>query len=205
MSKNALIVFARNPVAGKVKTRLAREIGNELALKIYTFLLEHTESTIRELKCDKAVFYSEEKNKNDIWDDRIYQKYVQSGADFGERMMHSFHTLFQKDYEKVIIIGSDLYHLKAEILEDAFLQLNHHDVVVGPAADGGYYLLGMRQLYSELFFNKKWSTSSVLSDTLFDLQNHSVYLLEKLNDIDTYDDLKYIPELKQLINNESKD
>ena len=99
----------------------------------------------------------------------------------------------------MIIIGSDLYHLEAKHLIEAFDHLESNDFVLGPASDGGYYLLGMKQMYSKLFLNKQWGTSSVLHDTLKDIKSSSVNLLEELNDIDTYDDLKDITELKQLI------
>ena len=199
MSKNLVMVFTRNPELGKVKTRLAKTIGDQSALNIYKFLLEHTEKIIKFLNCDKAVFYSIEIRHNDLWNESIYQKYQQQGDDLGIRMSNAFQNAFENDYEKVVIVGSDLFDLKAKHIEDAFSKLNNHDVVIGPAQDGGYYLLGMKNLHADLFSNKVWGTSSVFKDTINDLKTESVFLLDQLNDIDTYDDMKDNHTLKTLI------
>ena len=90
MSKNLIIVFTRNPELGKVKTRLAKTIGDTSALNIYKFLLEHTEKTIRNIASDKAVYYSVKVRDNDIWDASIYQKHQQEGEDLGIRMLNAF-------------------------------------------------------------------------------------------------------------------
>jgi rSAM/selenodomain-associated transferase 1 len=199
MNENLIIVFTRNPELGKVKTRLAKIVGDEAALKIYKFLLNHTETTIRNINCDKAIYYSIKVRDNDIWNNNIYQKYVQNGEDLGLKMLNAFDNGFNKEYEKAVIVGSDLYDLKPEHIEDAFRQLDENDLVIGPAKDGGYYLLGMKTLHSEVFKNKSWGTSTVFENTINNLQNKRVFLLEELNDIDTYDDLKNIKELKELI------
>jgi uncharacterized protein len=197
--KNLIIIFTRNPELGKVKTRLAKTIGEESALIIYKFLLNHTEKTIRNINCNKAVYYSVKVRDNDIWDASIYQKHQQKGDDLGIKMHHAFKDSFSKGYKKVVIVGSDLYDLKAENINKAFKHLDKNDIVIGPAKDGGYYLLGMKTLNSIIFQNKDWGTSTVLQNTINDLQNESVFLLEELNDIDVYDDIMDIEELKQLI------
>ncbi|RLD29246.1 MAG: glycosyltransferase [Bacteroidetes bacterium] len=197
--KNLIIIFTRNPELGKVKTRLAKTIGNEAALNIYRFLLNHTEKTIRNIDCDKAIYYSSEINHNDIWDEAIYQKHLQQGNDLGKKMQNAFESAFSKDYNKVVIVGSDLFDLQPKHIEDTFSKLNTHDVVIGPAKDGGYYLLGMKTLNSQVFKKKEWGTSTVIQNTLQDLKHIDVHLLEELNDIDIYDDIKNIEELKQLI------
>ena len=199
MSKNLIIIFIRNPELGKVKTRLAKTIGDISALKIYNYLLNHTEKTIRDIRCDKAVYYSIKVRQNDIWDSSIYQKHLQKGEYLGVRMRNAFKKAFTKDYKKVIIVGSDLYNLSPKHLETAFAKLEDNNVVIGPAQDGGYYLLGMKTLNPQVFINKKWGTSSVFENTIQDLKNESVFLLEELNDIDIYDDMKHIETLKQLI------
>jgi rSAM/selenodomain-associated transferase 1 len=199
MSKNLLIIFTRNPELGKVKTRLAKTIGDQAALNIYKYLLNHTELTVKDLVCDKAIYYSENVNDHDVWDNSTYQKFAQNGNDLGERMLNAFKVAFDDNYEKVIIIGSDLIDLQAKHFLEAFQKLDTHDVVIGPAHDGGYYLLGMRKLHKHLFREKKWGTSSVLRDTLHDLQNLNVFLLEELNDIDIYDDIKNNTKLNSLI------
>ncbi|MBT8393349.1 MAG: glycosyltransferase [Flavobacteriaceae bacterium] len=199
MSKNLLIIFTRNPELGKVKTRLSKSIGDENALSIYKTLLKRTEKNVRDLNCDKTVYYSVKIRENDIWDDSIYQKHQQHGLDLGERMQNAFINAFNKKYEKVAIIGSDLFDLNQNHINEAFKSLNKKDFVIGPAHDGGYYLLGMKSLNSHVFKNKDWGTSSVLRDTLADLKGKSVYLLETLNDIDVYDDLINIRAFKKYL------
>ncbi|KAB1158909.1 glycosyltransferase [Tenacibaculum aiptasiae] len=199
MSKNLLLIFTRNPELGKVKTRLAKTIGDESALNIYIFLLNHTKEVTQDLNCDKAVYYSVKVRNNDIWDTSNYQKHQQNGDDLGIRMKNAFQEAFNKNYEKVLIIGSDLYNLKPNHINEAFEKLNSNDVVIGPAEDGGYYLLGMKELHSEVFKNKAWGTSTVRQDTLNDLQNVSVHLLETLNDVDVFDDIKGNPAFEQFL------
>ncbi|WP_299105313.1 TIGR04282 family arsenosugar biosynthesis glycosyltransferase [uncultured Tenacibaculum sp.] len=190
MSKNLLLIFTRNPELGKVKTRLAKTVGDQAALDIYKFLLNHTKEVTQNLNCDKAVYYSVKIRENDIWSTSTYQKHAQFGVDLGIRMQNAFEQAFEKKYEKVLIIGSDLFDLKEKHIEEAFEMLDSNDVVIGPAEDGGYYLLGMKTLYSSVFHNKQWGTSTVRQDTLNDLQNVSVHLLETLNDVDVFDDIK---------------
>lgn len=196
-SKNALIIFTKNPELGKCKTRLAQTIGDEAALNIYKFLLEHTASVSKEALADKYVFYSDNIKKNDLWDPDIFRKKRQQGIDLGERMENAFSELFLLGYDKVVIIGSDLLDLKTEHIDMAFKQLNENDVVIGPAKDGGYYLLGIKTLSSKIFKNKLWGASNVLKDTLNDIKNNSFSLLEELNDIDTFDDIKPYRQLNK--------
>ncbi len=199
MFKNLIIIFTRNPELGKVKTRLAKTVGNEAALNIYKYLLNHTEQAIRNIEADKAVYYSIKIRDNDIWDNSIYQKHLQQGNDLGIRMLNAFDNAFKNNYQKVVIVGSDLFDLQSKHIEEAFKNLDKHNLVIGPAKDGGYYLLGMKKLHKEVFQNKVWGTETVRENTLQDLQNESVFLLEELNDIDTYDDMKDNSTLKNLI------
>ncbi len=116
-------------------------------------------------------------------------------------MQNAFAESFKSGYEKVLIVGSDLYDLSPKHLEEAFDKLDANDVVMGPAKDGGYYLLGMKNLEPNIFENKNWGAATVQQDTLKDLKNKSVFLLEALNDIDVYDDIKdyeaFQPYIKQ--------
>ena len=196
-SDKALIIFTRNPELGKCKTRLATTIGDEAALEVYKFLLNHTCEISKKTQCDRFVFYSENILKNDIWDAEYFHKRLQKGTDLGERMNNAFETLFGMGYQKVCIIGSDLLDLNVEHINEAFYQLENHDAVLGPAKDGGYYLFAMDELLPKVFINKKWGTDSVLSETLQDLQNYDVHLLTELNDIDTFEDMQHYPQLKQ--------
>ena len=133
--------------------------------------------------------------ENDIWNPDIYQKYQQFGDDLGIRMLNAFKNGFEAGYEKVMIIGSDLYDLSEKNIEKAFVALNTNDVVIGPAEDGGYYLLGMNSLQENVFKNKEWGTASVRKDTLTNLTDKKVKLLEFKNDIDVYEDIVNIPEI----------
>ncbi|CAL2102450.1 Glycosyltransferase [Tenacibaculum sp. 190130A14a] len=199
MNKNLLLIFTRNPELGKVKTRLAKTIGDESALNIYKFLLNHTKEVTEKLNCDKAVYYSVKIRENDIWDTTAYHKYAQTGEDLGVRMQNAFQQAFDDQYDKVLIIGSDLFDLQEKHINEAFEKLNLHDVVFGPAEDGGYYLLGMKKLHDNLFKNKEWGTSTVLHNSLNDLQKVSVHLLETLNDVDVFDDIKGNPAFDRFL------
>lgn len=193
MSKNLLLIFTRNPELGKVKTRLAKSVGDETALEIYKFLLNKTKEVTQNLDSDKAVYYSVKIRENDVWDKNSYQKHQQIGNDLGFRMQHAFQNSFNDNYEKVMIIGSDLYDLTPNNINDAFDKLNTNDVVIGPAEDGGYYLLGMKTLQPNIFENKAWGTSTVRKDTLNDLHKVNVHLLEELNDVDVIEDIENHP------------
>ena len=193
MPKNLLLVFTKNPELGKVKTRLAKTVGNTTALKIYIFLLERTRDIVVKVSADKAVYYSVKVRENDIWDASIFQKHQQVGEDLGIRMLHAFKNGFKAGYEKVMIIGSDLYDLTAETIENAFIALENNEVVIGPAEDGGYYLLGMNSLEEKIFKNKDWGTETVRKDTLEDLKDKKVFLLGELNDVDIFEDIEHHP------------
>ena len=114
-------------------------------------------------------------------------------------MQHAFEMAFKEGYEKVVIVGSDLFDLKVVHIENAFKSLENHDLVIGPSLDGGYYLLGMKVMHPAVFKNKRWGTDSVLETTLKNLEQKNVKLLEALNDIDTFDDLQEHPELLKKI------
>lgn len=190
INKRLIIVFVRNPELGKVKTRLAKSIGPYKTLEIYKELLNHTCNVLKESNYDCAVFYADKIISNDIWNDNKFKKYQQTGNDLGERMLNAFKSGFKKNYAQIIIIGSDLPDINQSVINQAFENLTQNNYVFGPSEDGGYYLLGMNSINPTLFKNKKWSTNSVLSDTLNDLKYEKVALLKTLNDIDTYEDLK---------------
>jgi rSAM/selenodomain-associated transferase 1 len=195
MSKNLLLIFTRNPELGKAKTRLAKTVGDQTALDIYKFLLKKTRDIASKVSADKAVYYSVSIRENDIWDATIFQKHLQVGEDLGIRMLHAFKNGFEAGYEKVMIIGSDLYDLSSENIEKAFTELATNNLVIGPAEDGGYYLLGMNSLHTSIFKNKDWGTDTVRKNTLEDLKDKTVKLLEYKNDIDIYEDILDIPEI----------
>lgn len=184
------MIFTKNPVKGKVKTRLAVTLGEEKALAIYKQLLQYTYDITQHVHSDKTVLYSENIPAKDLWSEGNFQKAVQEGEGLGERMLDAFEKAFSKGYQKVIIIGSDSLDITTELIEEAIDKLNNHDVVIGPSEDGGYYLLGMKKLYPPLFKNKKWSTESVFIDTIEDIMNLGIthYNLPTYSDIDTEND-----------------
>ncbi len=191
MEKSLLIIFVKNPELGKVKTRLAATIGPEGALEIYLKLLVHTSEITKALPVDKVVYYSDFMDDYDLFENHIYRKSVQEGIDIGVRMDRAFDASFAAGYDKVVLIGSDCYELTSEHINTAFKALDEQEVVLGPAHDGGYYLLGMTAMQSRLFRGKKWSTADVLLDTIIDLQRSALkyFLLPTLSDVDYEEDL----------------
>ena len=200
-SKDLLLIFTRNPELGKCKTRLAATIGDRAALEIYKFLLAHTFQITKDLNADKAVFYSNMIATDDIWDPNTYMKQIQDGPTLGKRMEKAFLWAFQKGYQKIVLIGSDIYDLSQVDLEIAFKTLDNNDFVIGPASDGGYYLLGMTNFKENLFQNKAWGTETVFQDTLKDLKGETVFLLPVRNDVDIYDDIRDNDVFKKFLNN----
>ncbi len=191
MPKEKLIIFVKNEEAGKTKTRLGASIGDEEALKAYQKLLKWTCKQTRDLKVTKEVWYSRFIPENDIWSEANFKKEIQSGEDLGIRMSNAFQRSFEKEgFEKVIIIGSDCAELTSETIQKAFEELDSHDFVIGPAEDGGYYLLGMRKFYPLVFEEITWSTRSVFNETIKKIEEleATLFVLKTLNDVDTLED-----------------
>jgi rSAM/selenodomain-associated transferase 1 len=189
--KNALIIFIRNPEKGKVKSRLAKDLGEENTLTVYNFLLQFTRDICAKANASRFVFYSDNIDPADIWDENSFTKDLQKGNDLGERMSNAFSTVFNLGFENVLIIGSDCYELTTDHINQAFVQLENTDVVIGPSKDGGYYLLGMKKLQLELFINKNWGGDDVLKNTIDNLDQQKLKFIElpALNDIDTIEDI----------------
>lgn len=190
MYNNALIIFARNPELGKVKNRLAKTIGKEKALEIYNRLLANVYSETKDLKCKKYLFLTE-RTDSGLFNDTYIQK-IQTGEGLGNKMLNAIGKVLEDGNEKVILTGTDILGLTSEIIIEAFQKLSDHDVVIGPAKDGGYYLIGMKEIMSPVFENMKWSNDQVLNITLdrISKMGKSFYLLEELADIDTEEDLE---------------
>ncbi|SMD32046.1 hypothetical protein SAMN04488029_0384 [Reichenbachiella faecimaris] len=193
MSKNALIIFVKNSEIGKVKTRLAVTVGDEQALHIYKQLLSFTQRETAKVNVDVIVYYTSFIPENDSW--AAAQNKLQSSGDLGNKMEEAFKVELTK-YSKVCIIGTDCAQLSSDIITNAFDRLQHHDFVIGPANDGGYYLLGMKQLDSALFEGINWSTDQVLSQTIDQIKSlgKSYDLLAELIDVDTLDDWNLVRE-----------
>ncbi|MBM6499805.1 glycosyltransferase [Flavobacterium cyanobacteriorum] len=199
MEKKLVLVFTRNPELGKVKTRLAATIGEKNALEVYVYLLTHTKNCISQVNATKRVLYSEAITLHDIWDNTTFEKDIQQGTDLGMRMQHAFEKGFEDGFNKIVIVGSDLPTLDSKDIEDAFLLLDTNEVVIGPAEDGGYYLLGLKSIPNGIFENKNWGTNSVLADTLTNLSHIQTAFIKMKNDIDTIEDIKNIPEFQKYL------
>jgi len=192
MVQDQLMIFIKNAVKGTVKTRIAATMGDEIALKIYRVLMDHTRKVTSKLSMDKALFYSDFIDFADQWDSDLYKKQVQEKGPLGHRMKSAFKQGFNNGYKKIVIIGSDCYEINTSIINEGFYQLGHYDVVLGPASDGGYYLLGMKCLIPELFEGKTFSTDKVLEEAIDSIVtlNKSFFLLPTLNDIDNEEDAR---------------
>lgn len=191
----------KNPVAGKVKTRLAADIGNEKALSVYLKLLQHTLDVTKNINADKFIFYSDVVERNDLFDNIIYKKYTQCSGDLGVRMDYAFSIPFKNEYKDVIMIGADCYELTQQHIEKAFEALTaNHDFVIGPANDGGYYLIGMKKWNRWVLENKNWSTATLFAETKNDIlgRNGKLFELETLSDIDTVADIQSHHQLLEI-------
>lgn len=192
MMNQALVVFVKNPELGKAKTRIAKDAGDQEALNIYKELLEITKNTITALEIDIHIFYAQNIAENDLWSESNFDRHIQHGHDLGERMLHAFEKLFDEGYQQVVLMGSDCPYINEAHILAAFSELTYHDVCAGPTFDGGYYLIGMKEAHATLFENMEWSVDTVLSESIerAKKQNLSFLLLEKLEDIDHWEDWK---------------
>lgn len=158
-------------------------------MAIYKALLEHTRKLTLPVDVTRFLFYSNEINHQDNWSAEDFRKEVQVDGDLGDRMKAAFAKAFEK-HERVLIIGSDCASLTTEIVEAGFAALEQHDFVLGPALDGGYYLLGMNKYTPALFEEIPWSTEVVAKITLERMKamGKSCFQLEELSDIDFEED-----------------
>ncbi len=190
---SVLQIFVKNPVAGQTKTRLAAGIGHDLALEAYRRLLFRMRNLSKELASTIRieVWYGNDIPSADLWAETGWPRLEQQGQDLGARMQNALELAFRQGARKVVLVGSDLPHLELKHLTDAFAALDTTPAVVGPATDGGYYLIGLTQMVPRLFDNIAWSTGEVLSSTRARLQDAGFAWQElpALNDLDTIEDL----------------
>ncbi|MBK6913325.1 MAG: TIGR04283 family arsenosugar biosynthesis glycosyltransferase [Ignavibacteriales bacterium] len=194
--KNAIIIFAKYPKHGNVKTRLAKTLGENVATKFYISCASHVFK--ESLKLKKTVvpflFYPDREQSDELknWAGRKFIYKIQNGTDLGQRMSNAFAEVFKNNFEKVLIIGTDIPDLSSGLINQALSELDKNDIVIGPSTDGGYYLLGMKKFHLDLFNNIQWSSEEVLNKTLniINQQDLMFTLLPKLMDIDTEEDLK---------------
>ena len=191
-----VLVFCKNQIIGKVKTRLALSIGQKKAFLIYSELVNKTATVVNSLSSEVHIYYSDYIEENDNFDSSKIKKFIQKGNNLGDRMINALNISF-KNFSPIVIIGSDLWELEISDIKDAFGILKKKNIVIGPSTDGGYYLIGMNYLDTKIFENKNWGQQSVLNDTIRDIDDKTnIHLLDEKTDIDTYDDLCQFPDLK---------
>lgn len=196
--RQIIALFVRPPVAGRVKTRLARDIGNEAACRIYRKLADHAVHQIQASGYPLALFY--DGNTPDLlpepWRGAAMISIAQEGPDLGARIANAFGCLFERGAERVVLAGSDLPEIDAAYLRQACGSLDHHHMVIGPALDGGYCLIGFRRerFSTDLFCDIPWSTDLVFELTLSAARalDLSVGILPPIRDVDTLDDLRNV-------------
>jgi uncharacterized protein len=200
MSEICSIVFTRYPEAGKVKTRLIPALGAEGAANLHQKMAEHTISQMRALQRllpgDIEVwFVGGDLALMQAWlgEDLRYQR--QPDGDLGDRMRLAFESIFDRGYEKAIVVGTDCPGLTTEILAQSFQALEDNPLAIGPAIDGGYYLIGLQYSIPELFTGITWSTANVLRETIDIAASLDIIptLLPYLTDIDLPQDLAHLP------------
>lgn len=198
--KRTILVFVKNPVPGRVKTRLAAVLGEEVAADLYRAFVEDVVAMCRATGVAVTVMVSPEAALEEVraWLGIAHRYVAQKGEDLGERMSNAFQGAFQAGCEEAVLIGSDLPDLPRGILEEAFRQLTMNECVIGPAADGGYYAVGFRAggFQPSVFQGVEWSTGSVCRRTCELLRMNGVryHLLETWEDVDTLGDLSRFAE-----------
>lgn len=188
--KDGLIIFQKNAELGKVKTRLAATIGDEAAFDAYLQLVNYTHRVASQVPAQKILFFSNQIETNLSTYSSEYRFELQSGNDLGDKMKNAFDQLFGENYDRLVIMGTDCAEITSELISEAFDSLDNHEVVIGPAQDGGYYLLGMRTFIPELFKGIPWSTDQVAALTIKYLETNSISytLLPTLSDVDNRED-----------------
>ena len=202
MSENKLIVFLKYPEKGKVKTRLAAKLGHDFVLELCRCMISDISAITHNVNADTIIAYSGPDGASfpDFPGNRVVN---QRGKDLGKRMYNAFADVFSDGAPKCVLIGSDIPGVTAGLLNEAFKKLEHSDMVIGPASDGGYYCIGFnRESLNKIIFREiPWSTSDVFSETVKRIQEAGLtakYLMQ-LSDIDEIKDLK-----KYYINNINK-
>ena len=196
IEKTALIIFAREPELGKVKTRLQKDLPKDKILRLYKAFLRDVLSLAERIRCGtKNIYYTGTGSIKFLARFKNKFGYVkQSSGDLGERMHQAFCLSRKSGAERTVIIGTDCLEIVEEDIQDAFTRLSSHDVVLGPSCDGGYYLIGLKKPIKGLFINMPWGTPGVLEATLRRIKKmrKKVFLLNEKSDIDTFSDLMRI-------------
>ncbi len=198
MKKAALALFIKYPEPGKVKTRLARELGENNAAKLYRRFISDISDMLRKIDGDVYLFFTpaekEEKLTRLLKVD--FPLVPQIGKNLGEKMFNAFRYLFMKGYAHGFLLGSDVPHISQQTVKEALKALKSFQAVLGPASDGGYYAIGFTEdsLQKSFFEDIQWGTDSVFSSTMKKLNrfNLKIHLLKKMTDVDTMNDLLHL-------------
>jgi hypothetical protein len=188
-------MFVKSPIKGQVKTRLAVDIGEDVAVGLYKCFVEDVVSTVEGFNTAFRLCFHppEAKSHFQQWLGEQHSYTPQAGNGLGERLKNAFVDAFGQGFSKVVAIGSDSPDLPESFLRQAFEELDSHDAVVGPSSDGGYYLIGFSEdsFAPGAFDGIAWSTSAVFSQTRIKLETHglNVHLLPQWHDVDTRSDL----------------
>lgn len=200
MAVERLILFLKTPRAGYVKTRLAQTIGPEKACAAYRELVEVVLGKVNGLD-DVELRYAPDDAEDEVrpWLKKGWTAGGQGEGDLGDRLARAVDAAFADGARRVVIIGSDCVEFEAEDIKAAFRELAQFDVVIGPAVDGGYWLLGLRAPQPELFSGVAWSTDQVLAQTLQSAKQLGlrIQLLQILNDVDTEADWRAFQRSKR--------
>jgi rSAM/selenodomain-associated transferase 1 len=186
----------KNPERGKVKSRLAAVVGNESAVNVYKNIVDRMLSTLKERTFPLYICFSPKNAQKSVknWLGRDYRYIPQNGKDLGERMRNGFIEGFAMGHKRVVLIGSDIPDLQLHFIEQAFASLRKKDAVIGPAYDGGYYLIGFKNktFSPQVFEGIAWGRETVFDETIKKLKRvrRAVHTLPSLRDIDTAEDLK---------------
>jgi rSAM/selenodomain-associated transferase 1 len=196
LNDRCILFFVRNPERGEVKTRLAATLGQNVARDLYRCFILDMLSALESTGFPITICYYPEDALDDVKGivGEGYAFQSQYGEDLGERMKNGMMDSFAQDFDPVIVIGSDIPDLPLAFIQESFAALQTYDTVIGPALDGGYYLIGFKEesLLPEAFQGIGWGTDTVLTRTLDILGANQCrfYLLPPLQDIDTLEDLK---------------
>ena len=196
LDDRCLLFFVRNPQKGPVKSRLAKAVGADVARELYRNFLLDMLSMLESSNFPLIICFYPEDALSDLKNflGRDYRYQPQRGADLGERMKEAFTDAFVMRFRRVVLIGSDIPDLPADIITEAFTHLETVDTILGPSSDGGYYLIGFNRegFLPEAFRGLLWGTRGVSEKTLSILRHHkrTAHLLPSWSDIDSVDDLK---------------
>lgn len=182
---DAILIFTKGTDFGQVKTRLRPFLADRQSMDLHLAFLQDTLEKIKSLNLDGYLYVVGNSN---FHFSMAYPILQQSGPDLGSRLKNAFEMQF-KNYDRIVVIGTDSPDLPLERIQEAVQSLQNHDAVIGPTEDGGYYLLGLSKMIPAVFENIPWSSDQVFQKTLERLQGNKIHILEKHYDVDVIEDL----------------